>query len=98
MTNINLAYDIILSPIVTEKSTNQGALNKLSFKVSSKANKNLIKKSIETIYKVNVIKINTINTKGKYKFVRGKLVKGTGFKKAVITLKEGQTIDISSGV
>ena len=94
MTNINLAYDIILSPIVTEKSTNQGALNKLS----SKANKNLIKKSIETIYKVNVIKINTINTKGKYKFVRGKLVKGTGFKKAVITLKEGQTIDISSGV
>ena len=98
MKNINEAYDTIISPIITEKSTNLGALNKLSFKVSQNANKSKIKKSIEAIYKVNVIKINTVNFKGKYKFVRGRLAKGAGYKKAIVTLKEGQTIDLSAGI
>lgn len=98
MKNYNLAFDIILSPVVTEKSTNLNALNKLTFKVAKDANKNTIKKSIEKLYKVEVIKINTILSKPKTKIVRGKIGKKTGYKKAIVTLKEGQTIDVTAGV
>ena len=98
MKNNNTAYDVILSPVVTEKSTNLNVLNKLTFKVSKNATKFDIKKSIEKLYKVEVIKINTILSKPKIKIVRGKLGKKTGYKKAIVTLKEGQTIDMTSGV
>jgi large subunit ribosomal protein L23 len=98
MKNNNIAYDVILSPVVTEKSTNLNVLNKLTFKVSKNATKFAIKKSIEKLYKVEVIKINTILSKPKIKVVRGKLGKKTGYKKAIVTLKEGQTIDMTSGV
>ena len=98
MKNDNSAFDIILSPVVTEKSTNLNALNKLTFKVAKDANKNTIKKSIEKLYKVEVIKINTILSKPKIKIVRGKIGKKTGYKKAIVTLKEGQTIDVTAGV
>ena len=98
MSNENFAYNIILTPIITEKSTNMSSLNKITFKVSKTASKKLIKKSIEKIYKVNVVKINTINAKDRFKVVRGKLAKKSGYKKAIITLKEGQSIDIASGV
>ena len=98
MKNDNSAFDIILSPVVTEKSTNLNALNKLTFKVAKDANKNTIKKSIEKLYKVEVIKINTILSKPKTKIVRGKIGTTTGYKKAIVTLKEGQTIDVTAGV
>ena len=63
MKNENVAFDIILSPVITEKSTNLNALNKLTFKVAKDANKSSIKKSIEKLYKVEVIKVNTILSK-----------------------------------
>ena len=98
MKNQNFAYDIILSPVITEKTTNLSSLNKITFKVTKTASKTLIKKSIEKLYKVNVIKVNTLNSKDRFKTVKGNLAKKSGFKKAIITLKEGQSIDIAAGV
>jgi|TARA_B100000945_G_C19929420_1_gene388829 large subunit ribosomal protein L23 len=90
--------DTIISPIITEKATNQSELNKVAFKIHKNASKKSIKKSIEKIFKVNVIKINTINKREKYKMVRGKPGKKKGFKKALVTLKKGQSIDLTLGV
>ena len=98
MKNENAAFNIILSPVITEKSTNLNALNKLTFKVAKDANKSSIKKSIEKLYKVEVIKVNTILSKPRVKMVRGKVGSKTGYKKAIVTLKEGQTIDMTAGV
>ena len=98
MKNENAAFDIILSPVITEKSTNLNVLNKLTFKVAKDANKSSIKKSIEKLYKVEVIKVNTIWSKPRVKMVRGKVGSKTGYKKAIVTLKEGQTIDMTAGV
>ena len=97
MNKINL-YDSILSPVVTEKSTNLSEINKVAFKVNSLANKKTIKKSIEKIFKVNVIKINIINKQGRIKMARGKKAKVRGYKKAIITLKKGQNIDLTTGI
>ena len=94
---INL-YDKLISPVVTEKSTNLSEFNKVVFKVPQKTNKKILKKSIEKIFKVNVIKINTINLQNKSKIVRGKKVKIKGYKKAIITLKKGQNIDLTTGI
>ena len=91
-------YDKILSPIVTEKSTNLSEQNKISFRVNSKANKVNLKKNIEKIFKVNVTKINIINKQTRIKSSRGKKVKKKGFKKAIITLKKGQNIDLTTGI
>ena len=90
--------DTIISPKVTEKATSLSEFNKIVFKVNKKANKDSIKRSIEKIFKVNVIKINTINLKGKTKLVRNKKVNKPGYKKAIVTLKKGQSIDLSTGV
>ena len=91
-------YDKILAPIITEKSTNISELNKIVFKVPSKANKKNLKTSIEKIFKVNVTKINIINKKNRIKTTRGKKVKIKGYKKAIITLKKGQNIDLATGI
>ena len=91
-------YDKILAPIVTEKSTNLSEQNKIIFKVPSKANKKNLKSNIEKIFKVNVTKINIINKKTRTKVTRGKKVKVSGFKKAIITLKKGQNIDLTTGI
>ena len=91
-------YDKILSPIITEKSTNISEQNKIVFKVPSKANKKNLKTSIEKIFKVNVIKINIINKKNRIKTTRGKKIKIKGYKKAIITLKKGQNIDLTTGI
>ena len=98
MTNKIHLYDKILSPILTEKSTNLSELNKVVFKVPNGANKKNLKKNIEKLFKVNVIKVNIINKKKKNKFVRGRKVTKKGFKKAIITLKKGQSIDLTTGV
>ena len=97
MNKIHL-YDKILSPVVTEKSTTLSEQNKIIFKVPKKANKKNLKKNIEKIFKVNVIKINIINKKNRIKTTRGKKIKVKGFKKAIITLKKGQNIDLTTGI
>ena len=91
-------YDKILSPVVTEKSTNLSDQNKIVFKVPNSSNKNTIKKSIEKIFKVNVTKINIINKQTRNKITRGRKVKVIGYKKAIITLKKGQSIDLTTGI
>jgi len=90
--------DLIISPNVTEKATSLSEFNKIVFKVRKSANKKLIKKSIEKIFKVNVTKINTINLRRKNKLVKGKKSYRPGYKKAVVTLKKGQSIDLSTGI
>tara|TARA_B100000131_G_C18062223_1_gene590974 strand:+ start:342 stop:635 length:294 start_codon:yes stop_codon:yes gene_type:complete len=91
-------YDKIISPIVTEKSTSLSEQNKITFKVPSESNKNIIKKNIEKIFKVNVVKVNILNKRSKIKNTRGRKVKVPGYKKAIITLKKGQSIDLTTGI
>ena len=91
-------YDKVLSPIVTEKSTNLSEQNKIVFKVPNSSNKKIIKTSIEKIFKVNVTKVNIINKQTRNKVSRGRKVKVKGYKKAIITLKKGQTIDLTTGI
>ena len=91
-------YDKIIAPHITEKSTNLSAQNKIIFKVPQKANKKNLKKNIEKIFKVNVTKINIINRQNRTKLTRGRKVKVSGFKKAIITLKKGQSIDLTTGI
>ncbi len=91
-------YDKVISPLVTEKSTNLSEQNKIIFKVNTKANKKNLKTNIEKIFKVNVVKVNIINKKTRIKLTRGKKVKVKGYKKAIITLKKGQNIDLTTGI
>jgi len=90
--------DSIISPAITEKATALSEYNKVVFKVNRKAKKKFIKKSIEKIFKVNVVKINTINLRGKSKLIRGKKSYKPGYKKAIVTLKKGQSIDLTTGI
>ena len=91
-------YDKILSPLVTEKTTNLSEQNKIVFKVPVNANKKNLKTNIEKIFKVNVTKVNIINKQNRTKLTRGRKIKVSGFKKAIITLKKGQSIDLTTGV
>ena len=97
MEKINL-YDKIISPFLTEKSTNLSEQNKIVFKVPANENKKNLKKKIEKIFKVNVTKINIINKQNRTKLTRGRKVKISGYKKAIITLKKGQNIDLTTGI
>tara|TARA_B100001057_G_scaffold1337_1_gene1308 strand:+ start:315 stop:608 length:294 start_codon:yes stop_codon:yes gene_type:complete len=91
-------YDKILSPLLTEKSTNLSEQNKIVFKVPFNANKKNLKNSLEKIFKVNVTKINIINRQNRTKLARGKKIKVSGYKKAIVTLKKGQSIDLTTGI
>ena len=97
MDKLNL-FDKILAPMVTEKSTNLSEQNKIVFKVPSKANKKEFKKQHRKNFKVNVTKINIVNKQNRTKLSRGRKVKVSGFKKAIITLKKGQSIDLTTGI
>ena len=97
MKKINF-IDSIRNPIVTEKATILSEHNKTVFKVHSGANKTSIKKNIEKIFKVTVTKVNIINQKRKKKIKQGKLSVKPGYKKAIVTLKKGQSIDLASGI
>ena len=90
--------DAIISPAITEKATSLSEFNKVVFKVHDGASKNAIKKSIEKLFKVKVIKINTINMRRKSKLIRGKKSYKPGYKKAIVTLKKGQSIDLATGI
>ena len=90
--------DSIRNPIITEKATVLSDQNKTVFKVHLKANKKTIKKNIEKLFKVNVVKINIINRKAKLKMKQGRKSYKSGYKKAIITLKKGQSIDLTTGI
>ena len=90
--------DSVRNPIITEKATILSEQNKTVFKVHNSANKKTIKKNIEKIFKVNVVKVNIINQKPKLKMKQGRKSLKSGYKKAIITLKKGQSIDLTSGV
>ncbi|MEM9939056.1 MAG: 50S ribosomal protein L23 [Pseudomonadota bacterium] len=91
-------YDTLLSPIITEKSTLVAEENKVIFKVRNDATKPEIKEAVETLFKVDVTKVNTIMVKGKTKRFRGMLGRRSDYKKAIVTLKDGQSVDITTGL
>ena len=91
-------YDVVLSPHITEKSTMLSESNAVVFKVASGASKPEIKAAIEALFNVNVTGVNTMVTKGKSKRWKGKPYQRSDFKKAIITLAEGQSIDVTSGI
>ena len=94
----NKAYQIILNPLVTEKSTQQSEFNKMVFSVPVNATKLEVKSSIEKIFSVKVTAVNTILLKGKVKKFKGVLGRRSNTKKAIVTLAPGDTIDLSAGV
>jgi large subunit ribosomal protein L23 len=91
-------YDIILAPVVTEKSTELSEFNKVMFKVARTATKPQIKVAVEKLFGVKVEGVNTINRKGKNKVFRGRRGRQSDVRLAIVTLKDGERIDISSGI
>lgn len=91
-------YDKVVAPIITEKSTILSEQNKVVFRVPLEASKPEIKDAIEALFKVNVISVNTVVQKGKTKRFKGVLGRRNDIKKAVVTLKDGQSIDVATGL
>jgi large subunit ribosomal protein L23 len=91
-------YDTIIAPVITEKSTAASEHNKVVFQVTGKATKPEIKAAVEALFNVKVSAVNTLNRKGKNKRFRGVPGKQAGFKKAVVTLVEGHSIDVTTGL
>ena len=91
-------YDVIVSPVITEKATALSEQNKVVFKVRSNATKPQIKEAVEKLFDVKVKSVNTLVTKGKVKMFRGTRGQRSDVKKAVVTLEEGQTIDVTTGL
>ena len=89
-------YDLIRAPLVTEKSTMVSENNQVMFKVAMTATKPDIKEAVERLFNVKVVAVNTLIRKGKNKRFRGVKGQQSDFKKAIVTLEEGQTIDITS--
>ena len=90
-------YDVVLSPHITEKSTMLSEHNAVVFKVASGASKPEIKEAVEALFDVTVTGVNTIVTKGKSKRWKGRPYQRSDFKKAIVTLAEGQSIDVTEG-
>jgi large subunit ribosomal protein L23 len=91
-------YDVIVSPVITEKATALSEKNKVVFRVRTDATKPQIKAAVEKLFDVKVRSVNTLVTKGKVKMFRGKRGQRSDVKKAVVTLEEGQTIDVTTGL
>lgn len=91
-------YDTILAPVITEKATVLSEQNKVVFRVAAEATKDEIAHAVEALFRVKVTKVNTLNTQGKIKRFRGILGKRGDVKKAIVTLAEGQSIDITTGL
>ena len=91
-------YDVIASPVITKKSTMASEQNKIVFRIRPDANKAEVKAAVEALFKVKVTKVNTINVEGKTKRFKGRIGKRPDFKKAIVTLAEGQKIDLSSRI
>ena len=92
------SYDLILSPVITEKSTEIGIHNQVTFRVPLSATKPQIKAAIEDLFDVKVERVNTLRVKGKTKIFRGRPGRRPDLKKAIVTLAEGQSIDVTTGV
>jgi large subunit ribosomal protein L23 len=91
-------YDVIVSPVITEKSTRLSDVNQVIFRVTRNATKPQIKRAVENLFKVKVKAVNTLNTKGKTKAWRGKAYEKPDVKKAIVTLVEGYQIDVTTGL
>jgi large subunit ribosomal protein L23 len=91
-------YDFVRAPLITEKATMASEHNQVMFRVPVKATKPEIKRAIETLFKVNVTAVNTLISKGKLKRFRGHLGRRSDVKKAIVTLAEGQSIDVTTGL
>ena len=91
-------YDVIRGPVITEKATMLSEYNQVSFRVALDATKPQIKEAVEKLFNVKVEKVNTLRVKGKVKRFRGRLGQRSDFKKAIVTLAEGNTIDVTTGL
>ncbi len=96
--NQERAYDVVISPIITEKSTELSEHNQFAFRVAKDATKPEIRAAIESLFGVKVTSVNTIKTKGKVKRFRGRLGRRSDVKKAIVTLAEGQSLDYTAGI
>lgn len=92
------AYDVIVMPVITEKATMASEHNQVIFKVRREATKPQIKEAVEKLFGVKVKAVNTLNRKGKVKRFRGRLGTQQDIKKAIVTLEEGQSIDVTTGL
>jgi large subunit ribosomal protein L23 len=91
-------YDVILSPLITEKATMASERNQVVFKVARTATKPQIKAAVEKLFDVKVKRVNTLIRKGKTKFTRGRRGEQSNNKRAIVTLEEGQRIDVTTGL
>ena len=91
-------YDVILTPVITEKSTRLSEVNQVVFRVPRDATKLEIAKAVETLFKVKVKAVNTLRTRGKMKAWRGRRYQKGEVKKAIVTLAEGHQIDVTTGL
>jgi large subunit ribosomal protein L23 len=91
-------FDTVLSPVITEKSTRLAEHNQVVFRVRKDATKPEIKAAVEALFSVKVTAVNTMNQKGKVKRFRGRPGRRSDVKKAIVTLAEGQTIDVTTGI
>lgn len=91
-------YDIIRSPIITEKATFISQFRQFTFHVPIDSTKKLVREAVEAVFKVKVLAVNTLRQKGKTKVFRGRRGMRSDYKKAIVTLAEGQTIDVNTGV
>ena len=91
-------YDVIIAPLITEKATNASEHNKVMFKVAMTATKPQIKEAVERLFDVKVKSVNTLHRRGKWKIFKGRVGRTSDTKRAVVTLQEGQTIDVTTGL
>ena len=91
-------YDVILSPVITEKATNASEHGKVMFKVAMNATKPQIKEAVEKLFDVKVKSVNTLRRRGKWKAFKGRWGRTADSKRAIVTLEEGQTIDVTTGL
>jgi large subunit ribosomal protein L23 len=91
-------YDVILSPVITEKATNASEHNKIIFKVAMDATKPQIKEAVEKLFDVKVKSVNTLRRRGKWKLFKGHAGRQSDSKRAVVTLQEGEKIDVTTGL
>lgn len=91
-------YDVIVSPVITEKSTMASEVNQVVFNVAPKATKPEIKAAVESLFGVKVLAVNTLVRKGKIKRFKGTIGRQSNVKKAIVTLAEGQSIDVATGL
>ena len=95
---MNTHHDVILSPVITEKTTKLSEANQVVFRVALDASKPAIAQAVETLFKVKVKAVNTVSVKGKRKAFRGTKYTKSDFKKAIVTLEEGHQIDVTTGL